>query len=270
MPGDPMYKLIADDLRQQIESGALQTGERMPPEPKLQVEYHERGDFREKVSRNTIRDAISILVAEGLVQKRPGQGTYVIRVDPFVTTLSGAPGSSGADQLKSQVKRRLGHEPELTTPRIEIHGAPEVPGLTPELALEEDKQVLSRHQRIRAERRPLMMQTSFYPMDFAVETPQLLVAQDISEGVVEKIRETLGIEQVGYQDEIRIRPPTEDEAKFFNLPPGRAGVPIIEVRRTAFGEDERPIRLTVTSYPADRTRLVYNVGKTPFLEDGAT
>jgi GntR family transcriptional regulator len=269
MPGDPMYKLIADDLRKQIESGDLQTGQQLPTELQLQVDYQGREEFSDNVSRNTIRDAVSILVAEGLVEKRPGQGTFVIRVDPIVTTLSGNPHRGGTDELKSQIER-LDHKPELTTPRIEMHGAPDVPVLAPDLALEEGEQVLSRHQRSWIDRRPFMMQTSFYPMDFAVSTPQLLIAQDIPEGAVEKIRETLGIEQVGWHDEIRIRPPTGDEAKFFNLPPGRAGVQVIEVRRTAFDQGARPVRLTVTTYPADRTRVAYNVGKTPFSDDGAT
>ena len=268
MPGEPMYKLIADDLRRQIDSGILQTGDQLKTELQLQVDYQGREEFSDKVSRNTIRDAISILVAEGLVNKRPGQGTFVIKVEPFVTTLSGDPDHGGTSEWKKQVER-LGRTPDLTTPRIEIHGAADVPGLAPELKLEEDQQVLSRHQRSWIDRRPFSMQTSFYPMDFAAKVPELLIAQDITEGAVKRIREALDIEQVGWHDEIRVRPPTDEEAKFFNLPVGPTGVQVVEMRRTAFGQDGRPIRLTVTAYPADRNRLAYNVGKTPFLADEA-
>ena len=261
---DPMYKLIADDLRSQIASGTLQTGDQLPTESQLQADYASRDEFSNKVSRNTIRDAISILVAEGLLEKRPGLGTFVIKVEPFVNLLPGDPEGGDTYYWRSEVKR-LGHEPDMTVPRIEIHGANEAP----ELELEEDKQALSRHQRRRIDRKPYSMQTSFYPMDFAVKMPQLRMAEDIPEGAVSLIRETLGFKQVGWSDEIKVRPPTDEEARFFNLPFGRTGVQIIEVRRTAYDQDGHPIRLTVTSYPADRNRLAYQVGKVPGPEDAS-
>ena len=259
---DPMYKLIADDLRRQIESGTLQTGDQLPTGLQLQAAYASREEFSDRVSRNTIRDAVSILVAAGLVENRSGLGTFVTKVEPFVTTLSGDP-ERGDTQLWESEVSRFGYMPRLTVPRIEINGAHEVPSLAPELQLDEDKQALSRHQRCRIDRTPYSMQTSFYPMDFAAKAPQLLTAEDITEGVVAYIRKTLGIRQAGWSDEIRIRPPTDEEARFFNLPFGRTGVQIIEVRRTAFNEDGRPIRLTVTSYRADRNRLAYHMGKGP-------
>jgi GntR family transcriptional regulator len=76
----PMYRQIADDLRNQIESGALPAGAQLPSEPELRDRY--------AASRNTIRDAIRRLVSLGLVEVRPGQGTFVPeQIDPFVTTL---------------------------------------------------------------------------------------------------------------------------------------------------------------------------------------
>ena len=44
---------------------------------------------------------------------------------------------------------------------------------------------------------PYSIQTSYYPYDFAEKAPQLLKAEDIAEGVVQLIRETLGASQVG-------------------------------------------------------------------------
>ena len=78
---DPMYRRIADDLRRQIESGELPRGAQLPTELELRDSY--------EASRNTIRDAIKWLITRGLVETRPGQGTFVIeRIIPFVTTLS--------------------------------------------------------------------------------------------------------------------------------------------------------------------------------------
>ena len=76
-----MYQQIAEDLRAQIESGALAPGAQLPTELELRDRYDS--------SRNTIRDAIKRLTSQGLVETRPGQGTFVTRsVDPFVTVLT--------------------------------------------------------------------------------------------------------------------------------------------------------------------------------------
>ncbi len=76
-----MYQQIADDLRKQIDSGVLGRGCQLPTE----LELRERYD----ASRNTVRDAIKRLTCQGLVETRPGQGTFVtMKDDPFVTILT--------------------------------------------------------------------------------------------------------------------------------------------------------------------------------------
>src|ERR1017187_5899295 len=78
---NPMYRQIAEDLREQIESGQLAPRQQLRTEIELREHYG--------ASRNTVRDAIKWLTTLGLVETRPGQGTFVVRkIDPFVTTLS--------------------------------------------------------------------------------------------------------------------------------------------------------------------------------------
>ncbi len=117
---EPMYRRIADDLRQQIESGQLAPGSQLPTEVELREEYD--------ASRNTIRDAIKWLITRGLVETRPGQGTFVVeKIDPFVTTLSGSPdtGLGGGDSAwyASEVTARR-RTPRTTVPRVEIQSGP--------------------------------------------------------------------------------------------------------------------------------------------------
>jgi GntR family transcriptional regulator len=81
---EPMYRQIARELRQRITSGELGPGQQLPTELAL-CELH-------GASRNTIRDAIKWLTTNGLVETRPGQGTFVmVRLAPFITTLSADP-----------------------------------------------------------------------------------------------------------------------------------------------------------------------------------
>src|SRR5215831_13016903 len=84
MMPDPLYRQIAEDLRQRIESGQLGHGDQLPTE----LELRERYD----ASRNTVRDAVKWLTTRGLIQTRPGQGTFVAEPSkPFVATLSADP-----------------------------------------------------------------------------------------------------------------------------------------------------------------------------------
>jgi len=89
---------------------------------------------------------------------------------------------------------------------------------------------------------------------------RLIEATDIPEGGVAYLANTLGLKQAGYRDSIMVRPPDETETSFFRLPSdGR--VPVFEVYRIAFDEDDGRIRLTITIYPTDRNRLDVNVGR---------
>jgi DNA-binding FadR family transcriptional regulator len=63
---NPLYRQIAEDLRQQIESGQLEPGQQLQTE----LELRERYD----ASRNTIRDAIKFSLKSGTPQSRPAEG----------------------------------------------------------------------------------------------------------------------------------------------------------------------------------------------------
>ena len=250
----PMYQQIADDLRNKIQSGELPPGQQIPTEGDLQTIYN--------ASRNTIRDAVKQLVSLGIVQTRPGQGTFVLgAIDPFVTTLSAPPGSGfgggeGATYL-SQVseQHRSARTSEL---RVEVLVPPREIALRLRIAL--DAQVVSRHQERYIDDTPWSLQTSFYPMEFALKAPRLLMAGKIDEGAVSYLETAEGIKQVGYRDWITARTPDTNEQLFFGLAPQAT---VFEIFRTAFDDTGRPFRVTVTIFPADRNQFIVNVGSVP-------
>jgi GntR family transcriptional regulator len=253
---DPMYRRIADDLRDKIESGVLPRGGQLPTEIELREQY--------EASRNTVRDAIKWLITRGLVETRPGQGTFVVeKIVPFVTSLTGDPRTGRDDEgpvYVAEVEAAL-RKPKSTEPRVEIQQATDV--AQSELKLPDSSTVVSRHQQRYIDGIPFSLQTSFYPMGLVERgAVKLIQASNIDGGAVGYLGTKLGLSQVGYRDRVIVRAPDSNETAFFKLPDdGR--VAVFEVQRVAFDDQGQPFRLTTTVYPADRNQFAVSVGQVP-------
>jgi GntR family transcriptional regulator len=245
----PLYRQIAEDLRMQIESGSLSPGQQLQTELELREHYN--------ASRNTIRDALRLLTTRGLIVARAGQGTFVAeRMDPFITTLSDEWESTGfASRLASRPK------PSLSVPRVEIQEAGyEVAAM---LGLPQDAQVVSRQQIRSIDGTLWSLHTSFYPMGLVERgAERLLGTRNFAEGTLAYLKGTLGLDQVGYRDLIRVGPPSEEEARLFKLPDD-GSISVITVLRTGYTQHGDPLRLTITAFPADRNWFVFNSGEVP-------
>ena len=271
---EPMYKRVAEDLRSKIESAQIAPGSQLPTELELMEDYGERfGDSSGRgstISRNTVRDAIKLLVARGLVVTRPGKGTFVVRkIDPFVSTLSGSPEigretvryMSEVDRYASEVEES-GRKPDVTVPRVEVQ--PASGRVASHLGLDEGAMVICRYQERSIDETPWSLQTTFYPMEWVTQggANRLLIAENITDGIVGYVEDTLGVKQVGLHDLITARVANGHEVAFFDLPED-GQVAVFEVSRVGFDEQGLPLRLTVTVYPADRNYLAYDEGQVP-------
>jgi GntR family transcriptional regulator len=255
----PMWRQIADDLRAKIESGELGgDGVPLPTELELRDRYG--------ASRATVRDSVKWLAARGLVYTRSGRGTFVARkVDPFLTRITGEPEPGMEESTAFAVAvRSESRIPTVSVPQVEIHQA--VGLAARELRLPDGTAVISRQQRRFIDGVPYSLQTTFYPMSLLDRgATRLLLAENIPEGAVAYIESVLGIRQAGARDRLVARVPDDQEAMFFGLPDdGR--VVILEIIRTGFDEAGRPLRVTITTYPADRNQFVLEHGKLPASE----
>jgi GntR family transcriptional regulator len=255
---DPMYRRIAEDLRRKIESGELDHGTQLPTELELRDQY--------QASRNTVRDAVKWLTTRGLVQTRPGQGTFVVeKIDPFITTLTAKleTGLGGEDTAYASEVAARHRRPTVSTPRIEIQQATGV--VASELQLDDGSTVVSRQQKRYIDDTPWSLQITFYPMTLVEQgAVRLIQAEDMPAGTVRYLEEVLGIKQVGCHDKITVRAPDANETSFFKLPDdGR--VAVFEIFQTGFDEQGRPIRLTVSVYPTDRNQFAVDIGRVPDL-----
>ena len=182
---NPMYRQIAEDLREQIESGKLAPGQQLPTEIELRESYN--------ASRNTVRDAIKWLTTLGWSRpvraRAPSSSRRSTRSSPRCRAIP--------DRFRWRRRRQLPVGSEQAGQ--ETCDQPD-PGRDPEslgrglhgLEIPKGTEVISRHERRFIDGTPWSMQTSFYPIDFADRgAERLRSARDIEEGTVRYLADTL-------------------------------------------------------------------------------
>ena len=65
----PVYRQVANVLRDRITRGVWQPDRRLPSEPDLEAEF--------EISRDTVRRALDVLRQEGLIVTVKGRGSFV-------------------------------------------------------------------------------------------------------------------------------------------------------------------------------------------------
>ncbi len=243
------YLQIADELRDQIATGGLAEGERLPSENALAARY--------ETTRTTVRKALALLRSEGHLVSEQGRGVFV-RPRPEVhlvgdgisvrreakdrhhelqrgSCCSGARSSSGDPERGSAPSRcGDGRSPEGERRNPPCGPAPALRGrrasnatgrrLLPGLACRGDR----------------AREGGPNPRWFARRARGSRVgeAADSVHGGVE------------------LRMPTPVEAESLMVP---SGVPVARVIRTAYDFNEEPVEVLVSVVPGDRHRFVYEI-----------
>ncbi|NOK61680.1 MAG: hypothetical protein GFH27_549313n88 [Chloroflexi bacterium AL-W] len=101
-PNRPRYQQLADHFHQQIEAGLLKANDQLAPEVDLATQFN--------VSRGTVRQALEVLVYQGLLQRTRGRGTFVTTVErPLQTMLIGVIIPHLQDPLSTEILRGVEH-----------------------------------------------------------------------------------------------------------------------------------------------------------------
>lgn len=244
------FREIADELKDavlgehEVLGVRLTIGARLPTEPELCSHFG--------VSRGTIRDALATLAAEGLIERRGRQGTFVRRLHLLAHSAHAEhPDRKGtADAWRAEVER-AGRIPSYN---FEFRIVAASLGVAQRLRVAADDLVVVRELLRHVDGIPYSLQTSYYPIDLARECG-LDVPHDIDEGTVRRVA-AHGHREIGWADEVSCRPATVDETKTFDLAPGVAVILYLRVAWTA----HRPARVTKETLPADRNLVQFEFG----------
>lgn len=229
--GYSTWRLIADQLRSEIVDGSF------PPEAKLPTEGELAGRFG--VHRNTVRQSVAALAAEGLVATHQGSGTFVVPHTLLVhrislrTRLSDSIGRSGAASHRPIAAEIVANPPHEVATRLRLDGRP---ALQVETVADVNGTTVARS-------------TSWF--DIAL-TPDLDIHLRQTRSITKALR------AVGIDDYVRIwsavgsRIANGTEAEDMNLP---AGSIVLVVRSVNTLVDRTPLQYTSTRFRADRVEL---------------
>lgn len=103
----PLYRQLADLLRDKIRNGDVAPGGRIPSEHQLAAAHG--------IGRPTVRQAVDLLVRKGLVTRRRGAGTFVREAQPEVDLFSLDGTSASFRQKGVAVETRILAPVRLTT-----------------------------------------------------------------------------------------------------------------------------------------------------------
>ncbi len=228
----PLYHQINEHLREHIENGVLQAEDALPSEHELAARYG--------VNRLTVRRAISDLVAEGLLVRRHGVGTFVAK--PKMT-------QSHAQLLSfTQRMAQLGRTAHSRV--IEQVEQPASPAIARHLEVVPGTPVF-RVVRLRlADGQPVMVETAYLPQSLC---PDLLAA-DLAHSLYEILTRQFNVVFRTADQYLEPVLAADWEAELLQV---EAGAPALLVETTVRGPDGRVVEYSKGILRGDLSRLYF-------------
>jgi GntR family transcriptional regulator len=211
------YRQIADFLRAGIQRGDYPPGDTLPRQEFLAEQWG--------VNRGTVRRAVNLLHAEGMVDPTPGVGTIVRDLDvvplPIERYRQTTP-DAGPWEVACTIAGIVGN-----TDVTEVGWLPADTRIARELNVEPHTPVCRRRNRMSAGHRVMQIQETWLPKWVAADTA-LSRPEKLSGGIYRALAD-LGHILTSATETVRSRMPTASESETFGL---RLGSSVMDARRT--------------------------------------
>ncbi len=234
----PLYLQIAAGLLEQIESGELSPGERLPPERKLSNLLG--------VTRSTLRRALQRLEVQGVLVRRQGAGTYV-----------------AAPKIEQTVDQRLSFSHQMQkrgyltgTRLLHFDRRPAEATVANALRIPLGARVFHCQRLHCIDQSPAVLETIWMP---AARFPNLEQFDWSKRLVYDIIEQQYGVVVSRGRQSLEAVVATEYEAGVLGV---QAGAPLMLERRTAFDQHDRPVEYGKRLYRGDRFRFVTEMAPT--------
>ena len=235
----PKYLQISTWLKNQIQNGAYRTGDRIPTELELSRLCG--------VNRNTLRQAISELVSEGLLRKEKGVGSFVSSTRPVALKHKLSHITSFRDDLQEQ---------GLTEHSRILKKSAEKPGhnVTQALNIGDDSRVVVIRRLRTGDEIPLIYEESYLSADSFGRILNMDLTGSMYKILSEKFRISLNrceqtIQAINLKGKI---------ARYLNLTENAAG---IFMKSITYDDSNRPIEVLYSYYRGDRYVFEVELGR---------
>jgi GntR family transcriptional regulator len=245
MTNRPVYQQIADDLSEQITSGAIPAGDRIPSRSELRTRYG--------ASDQTVDRAVRLLKAAGQVDGQFGRGVFVRDRTPL-GILHRSPnrpveGSPYAADIASQGMRPSWESSSET--------AECPPHIAERLGIAAGDRVMCTQYEYVADRRPVQLATSWEPLELTEGTDIVFPERGAHAGLGVRARmAVLGITDLVARELVGSRPATTTEAETLGCSPGQW---VTAIERTFTTKDGRAVETADIAVRADQWRLEYTI-----------
>jgi GntR family transcriptional regulator, N-acetylglucosamine utilization regulator len=227
----PLYHQVELDMRRRVEDGQWRAGDRIPSESELCDHYG--------ASRITIRRAISELVADGLLVRYPGRGTFVR--EPTFTA-----GPRGLTSF-TQEMASLGLRASAKVMDVRRRPVPADVGDRLGLSEAEDVVVLTRLRT--GDGKPMGVQTAYLPAELV---PGMELAELGDGSLYTFLAEMYGVQPAEAEEVFEVGPIRGADAQLLDVRSGTCG---FHVERLTLDADGRPIEYVRSVIRGDRYRI---------------
>ncbi|NBD32907.1 MAG: GntR family transcriptional regulator [Cyanobacteria bacterium] len=226
----PLHRLISEKLRDRIEQGLYQPGEKLPSESQLTQEF--------KVSRTTIRQAIANLIHQGLVLSYQGKGVFVTEQCKVTYSLS-----SSAAMFLAQDMANQGLELSVKNLTLEL--------VTPPLRVQTILQLPPQSPQAYLQKKLLMIDGLAGAIDITYTLPEIgdAYGEQFKEAMTFSVLEKQGIMINQVYAVIECTHANAEISQHLAVPVGH---PLIVYRHTAYSKDNIPLVQGETISRADR------------------
>lgn len=230
----PLYYQLEEYIKAQIHSGELQPDKAIPSE-RIYAEMF-------KISRMTIRQALTNLVNQGYLYRQQGKGTFV-NIKKVEQQLEGMTGFT-EDMLER------GFIPGSRLISFEMVESPHQVAVQLGMPGEE---TVYKIKRVRlANNLPIALETTYLPVHLFKD----LTEEIINQSLYQYIEETLSLEISEATQEIEAATAKEAEIRHLKAEPG---TPILLIKRTSCLKNNTPFEYVKTAYRADRYKFVHTM-----------
>jgi GntR family transcriptional regulator len=223
----PFYKQLRNKILEDIESGRLKHGDKLPSEREMAEQY--------KISRMTARHTLSVLEREGVVERRVGAGTFItnnkITMD-FVT-------------FNSFTKNMLNKGLTPSTQILSINEMETTQKLAQKLLLSQGEIVIALKRLRFVNETPISIEESFIPKKYSPGLSKIIKDNDSLYEILEK---EYGVVLVKATEFMQVTFSDETESKLLRI---RSESPCIFQETVAFDKNNKEIEFSTSLTRSD-------------------